>query len=62
MSKAWMNTFNVVRTASRPFCDWDVEAIIKIRGRWENEARDKEEPEPYVMRMGGEEPDIPLIW
>jgi hypothetical protein len=36
MFKAWMNTSNVGRTASRPFCGWDVEAI----GRCEESAWD----------------------
>ena len=32
MFKTWMKTSNVVKTPSRPFCCWDVEAIVGTRG------------------------------
>jgi hypothetical protein len=32
MFNAWMNTSNVGRTTSRPFCGRDVEAIVEVRG------------------------------
>ena len=39
MFKTWMNTSNVGRTTSRPFCDWDVEAIVEVGGGCEESAR-----------------------
>ena len=49
MFKTWMKTSNVGRTASRPSCRWDVEAIIVTCGGCEEgawEAGCEEEPEP----------------
>jgi hypothetical protein len=38
MFNAWMNTSNVGRTTSRPFCGWDVEAIAEgVRTRASDE-------------------------
>jgi len=33
-----MTTSNVERTSSRPFCRWEVEAIVEIRGSCEKSA------------------------
>jgi hypothetical protein len=49
MFNTWMDTSNVGRTTSRPFCGWGFEAIVEVGGGWEESAWDErceEEAEP----------------
>jgi hypothetical protein len=48
MFRAWMKTSSVGRTTSRPFCGWDVEAIVEVRGEYEeSRAGCQEDPERW---------------
>jgi hypothetical protein len=57
ISETCMNASSVGRTASCPFCGWDVEAIVEVGGRCEENSWeagcDSEEETGTLTRVGG---------